>query len=107
MLSEALSRASSGLKVFGLPAEAIVKRPPCWPFSALDTRGEGGRGWEGLCLPHPAGSKNAPKQRIRANECAVIVTGWCYRICEAGARPVATLTGPTHEGARTPSSACL
>src|SRR2546425_9610820 len=56
--SEAASLARIGLKVLGLAAAPISKRPPGLPGSHWAIRAEGGKGWPaGLgadCLPQPA-----------------------------------------------------
>src|SRR5689334_4932756 len=79
MLSDAASVAKRGLKVRGTPTDAMRKRPPNWPGSALETSGLGGRGWPVLGLedlPQPATARRSKMEVQRWNRDQEVLVMW-------------------------------
>src|SRR5260370_32681332 len=77
--AEAASEATSGLKVLGLVAAAMTKRPPGLPGSHCAARADGGRGCPvglpgGEVLPQPAKAKARPTKPMRHKNDAIMVT---------------------------------
>src|SRR6266566_5436447 len=79
MASEAASAATSGLKVLGLLAAAMTKRPPGLPGSHCAASADGGKGCPvgrlgGEALPQPAKAHARPTKPMRHKYDAIMAT---------------------------------